>query len=112
MTRLMSLSIAVLTISSLSGCASSQNGGGAGGCGCGGTRPMSAPAPAPMRTPMPQSTPAPMARVCNAICPVMDLPVDPSVPTSVYRGKTVGFCCMGCKPRFDANPEMYAAKLP
>ena len=104
MTRLVSLSIAVLTITTFSGCAPSHYGGGGSACGCagGGPRPM----------PMAQSAPAPMARVCNTICPVMDRPVDPSIPTSVYRGKTVGFCCMGCKPRFDTNPEMYASKLP
>jgi YHS domain-containing protein len=38
-------------------------------------------------------------------------PVDPSVPTSVYRGRVIGFCCPACKPRFDANPEAYAANI-
>lgn len=26
---------------------------------------------------------------------------------SVYKGKTYYFCCSGCKPQFDKNPEKY-----
>ncbi|NLH15189.1 MAG: YHS domain-containing protein [Phycisphaerae bacterium] len=29
-----------------------------------------------------------------------------------YKGVKVYFCCEGCKPDFEANPEKYLAKLP
>jgi peroxiredoxin len=32
--------------------------------------------------------------------------------TSVYEGKTVGFCCNKCKQQFDANPKQWAEKFP
>ncbi len=63
----------------------------------------------------PKGYPAPTsvsAAPYNALCPVMGQPVDPSVPTSMYKGKVVGFCCAGCKPTFDASPAAYASKLP
>ena len=42
-------------------------------------------------------------------CPVMGGVVkDPSTAaTSVYKGRTYYFCCAGCKPLFDADPEKY-----
>ena len=36
--------------------------------------------------------------------------VDPTV-TSLYKGKTIGFCCEDCQKEFDADPAAYAAKL-
>ena len=104
--------LAALALTVFSGCKSHSG----GGCGCGGggarTTAMPMPAPRPMAAPMPMAAPRPMAGAYNAICPVMGEPIDPSVPTSVYNGKTVGFCCTACKPRFDANPALYASKLP
>jgi Cu(I)/Ag(I) efflux system membrane fusion protein len=44
-------------------------------------------------------------------CPVMDLPINKDLFT-VYKGKKVYFCCPGCKPEFEKNPEKYLAKLP
>ncbi len=29
---------------------------------------------------------------------------------STYKGKTYVFCCPGCKPKFDADPEKYIKK--
>jgi YHS domain-containing protein len=29
-----------------------------------------------------------------------------------YKGKKVYFCCSGCKPEFEKNPEKYLAELP
>ena len=58
--------------------------------------------------PSPQST---SAAISNATCPVMDRPVDPSVPTRIYKGRVVGLCCRGCLPMWDANPEGYAGNL-
>ena len=31
--------------------------------------------------------------------------------SSQYQGKTVHFCSAGCKQRFDANPQQFAAKI-
>ena len=93
--------------------------GGGSGCRCSHTAPGSMRAPMPTsaadRTapPVTQAVPnsAPMAP-SNALCPVMGQPIDPSVATSLYKGKVVGFCCAGCKPAFDASPDAYASKLP
>lgn len=45
-------------------------------------------------------------------CPVMGGVVkDPSTAaTSVYKGRTYYFCCAGCKPLFDADPEKYVGR--
>jgi len=44
-------------------------------------------------------------------CPVMGLAINKNLFT-VYKGKKVYFCCPGCKPEFEKNPEKYLAKLP
>jgi YHS domain-containing protein len=31
---------------------------------------------------------------------------------TVYKGKKVYFCCVGCKPQFEKDPEKYIGKLP
>lgn len=45
----------------------------------------------------------------SAFCPVLknEFEVTPNSTHSVYKGKTYVFCCPGCKPRFDENPEKY-----
>ena len=48
----------------------------------------------------------------NTLCPVeKEHPVDPTVATSTYKGKTVGFCCEDCIKKFDLDPDAYAASL-
>ena len=44
-----------------------------------------------------------------AHCPVMknDFKVTADSTFSIYKGKTYVFCCPGCKPRFEADPERY-----
>jgi YHS domain-containing protein len=44
-----------------------------------------------------------------AHCPVMknDFKVTADSTFSVYKGKTYVFCCPGCKPQFEADPEKY-----
>ena len=37
--------------------------------------------------------------------------VDPTVKTTTYKGKVVGFCCEDCIKKFDANPDLYMASL-
>lgn len=44
-------------------------------------------------------------------CPVMGGAVDKTIFT-VYQGKKVYFCCAGCKPEFERNPEKYISGLP
>lgn len=45
-------------------------------------------------------------------CPVMEgRAIDKSIFVE-YKGVKVYFCCEGCKPDFEANPEKYLAKLP
>ena len=44
-------------------------------------------------------------------CPVMGLAINKDLFT-VYKGKKVYFCCPGCKPEFEKNPQKYLAKLP
>jgi YHS domain-containing protein len=29
-----------------------------------------------------------------------------------YKGKKVYFCCLGCKEKFEKEPEKYLSKLP
>jgi YHS domain-containing protein len=48
----------------------------------------------------------------NKFCAVdHDNPVDPSVPTVVYKGKVIGFCCEDCIPKFNKDPEFYMKTL-
>lgn len=44
------------------------------------------------------------------VCAVMGDKFDVNAKTlkSTYKGKTYYFCCPGCKPTFDKNPEKYA----
>jgi YHS domain-containing protein len=55
--------------------------------------------------------PAAHKKVVSATCPVMSTTI-PDVSKaaggkSVYKGKTYYFCCAGCKPMFDKDPEKY-----
>jgi hypothetical protein len=33
--------------------------------------------------------------------------VDPKLPTAEYQGKTIGFGCRMCPPKFKAAPDRY-----
>lgn len=50
------------------------------------------------------------AKPVNAKCPVTGADIKPGF-VSTFEGKTVGFCCGGCKGKFDADPKKFAAKL-
>ena len=56
--------------------------------------------------------PAAAAKPVNKTCPVegKDHEVDPKV-TVVYKGKTIGFCCEDCIPKFKADPDKYLADM-
>lgn len=46
----------------------------------------------------------------SAVCPVMGnkiADVSKAADKSVYKGQTYYFCCKGCKPMFDKDPEQY-----
>lgn len=45
----------------------------------------------------------------KAKCPVMGnaFTVSKDTTFSEYKGKYYAFCCPGCKPQFDKNPEKY-----
>ena len=48
----------------------------------------------------------------TVVCPVMGTKFDKenASGTSVSKGKTYYFCCGGCKPAFDKDPEKYINK--
>jgi YHS domain-containing protein len=45
----------------------------------------------------------------KAVCPVMknEFSVTANTLISEYKGKFYAFCCPGCKPQFDQDPEKY-----
>lgn len=60
-----------------------------------------------------EAKPAPAKKIVSAVCPVMKskIPdITKAAGKSVYKGKTYSFCCAGCKPMFDKNPEKYIRK--
>jgi len=46
----------------------------------------------------------------NDECPVKGTEIKPGI-TSVFNGKTVGFCCNNCKSIFDGDPTRFASKV-
>ena len=46
--------------------------------------------------------------------PVCKMQIDEKTAagTSEYQGKTIYFCALGCKKKFDENPQKYAATAP
>lgn len=54
----------------------------------------------------PTSSPA-----INKMCPVLqDQEADPTI-TTVYKGRTIAFCCDHCRRKFEADPERYVGHL-
>ncbi|MDE2875785.1 MAG: XdhC family protein [Gemmatimonadota bacterium] len=51
----------------------------------------------------------PAGSTATATDPVcgMTVPADGSRPSSTYKGRTVHFCCPGCRARFEADPAAY-----
>jgi len=64
--------------------------------------------------PAPAAKPALAAEQTTVLCPVMGGKVAnlKNAPKSVYKGKTYYFCCPGCKPMFDKDPEKYIKAAP
>lgn len=67
--------------------------------------------PPPVTTPAPAATgtsvTAAPATPVNTTCAICGMPVDPRLPTATYQGKTIGFGCRMCPPKFAAEPERY-----
>ncbi len=47
----------------------------------------------------------------NTTCPIMDEAVDPSGEVATFDGKSVGFCCDGCKPEWDSWTDLKKAEF-
>ena len=43
----------------------------------------------------------------NTVCAICGMDVDPKLPTLQYQGKTIGFGCKMCPPKFKADPDRY-----
>jgi YHS domain-containing protein len=43
----------------------------------------------------------------NTVCAICGMAVDPKLPTLQYQGKTIGFGCKLCAPKFKADPDRY-----
>lgn len=74
--------------------------------------PPTVPGSAASRPAQPAGSPAvpPVAeagRPVNTVCAICGMDVDPKLPTVQYQGKTVGFGCRMCPPKFKADPERY-----
>lgn len=61
--------------------------------------------------PPPTSFAAQPAPGTRATCPVMKhaFTVTDKTVFSVYNGRHYGYCCPGCKAKFDANPTQYTS---
>lgn len=72
------------------------------------TAPAAAPADAHAEHGAMKSAPAPAAGVpVNTVCAICGMDVDPRLPTIEYEGKTIGFGCKMCPPKFKAEPDRY-----
>ena len=56
-------------------------------------------------TPVPAATTA--TTPVNTVCAICGMKVDPTLPTVTYQGKTIGFGCRMCPPKFNADPDKY-----
>lgn len=73
-------------------------------------RPSEAPtenAPAPGANHDHGATAAPKGKPVNTVCAICGMEVDPKLPTAEYQGKTIGFGCRMCPPKFKADPDKY-----
>lgn len=55
----------------------------------------------------PAQPPPAAAKPVNTVCAICGMEVDPKLPTATYAGKTIGFGCKACPPRFAKDPEKY-----
>ncbi|MDX2187290.1 MAG: hypothetical protein SFV32_10180 [Opitutaceae bacterium] len=57
--------------------------------------------------PVAEKPQAEAAKPVNTVCAICGMAVDPSVPTAVYKGKTIGFGCRMCPSKFKSDPDHY-----
>lgn len=50
-------------------------------------------------------------KIFNIYCPVTGGPVNQTLKTVSYKGKTIGFCCPGCDKIFLSDPEKFLKNL-
>ncbi|MBA4137359.1 MAG: hypothetical protein C0518_08605 [Opitutus sp.] len=43
----------------------------------------------------------------NTVCAICGMDVDPKIPTATYQGKTIGFGCKMCPPKFKKEPDRW-----
>jgi YHS domain-containing protein len=43
----------------------------------------------------------------NSICAICGMKVNPKIETAMYDGKTIGFGCKRCPPKFAKDPDRY-----
>lgn len=65
----------------------------------------------------PAGAPAPIAATAapaqdgdkpvNTVCAMCGMDVDPKLPTATYQGRTIGFGCRMCLPRFNKDPDRW-----
>lgn len=53
------------------------------------------------------SASAPSDQPVNTVCAICGMDVDPKLPTAQYQGKTIGFGCRMCPPKFRADPDRW-----
>ncbi len=46
-------------------------------------------------------------RPVNTVCAICGMEVDPKVPTAKYQGRTIGFGCKMCPPKFAKDPDRW-----
>ena len=63
-------------------------------------------------TTKPAATQPAAGKPVNKFCAVegKDHEIDPKV-TTVYKGKTIGFCCKDCIEEFQKDPEKFVKKM-
>lgn len=52
-------------------------------------------------------TAADAGKPVNTVCAICGMDVDPKLPTAQYQGKTIGFGCKMCPPKFKADPDRW-----
>ena len=69
--------------------------------------PSTASSTAAPATSLTAATTAPAPTPVNTVCAICGMDVDPSIPTATYQGKTIGFGCRMCPPKFKSDPDRY-----
>lgn len=69
--------------------------------------PAAVASPAPSSSPPGATAAAAEGAPVNNTCAICGMAVDPRLPTATYQGKTIGFGCRMCPPKFQADPDKY-----